>query len=76
MSAQEWKATLKAQVDNDACFTPLGMHTRTGHPLGSDAFLSKIEAFLGRRVRALPRGRPTGSKDKELRKRNASKDGK
>ena len=45
------------------------VHTRTGRPLGDDAFISKIEALLNRRVRAIPRGRPKGSKDKTKRKR-------
>ena len=46
----------------------LRIHTRTGRPLGDDTFLSKLETFLGRRVRALPRGRPKGSTDKTKRK--------
>ena len=37
-------------------------HTHTGRPLGSDSFLSKLEDTLGRRVRALPHGRPKGKK--------------
>jgi hypothetical protein len=27
-------------------------------PLGSDAFLSKVESLMGRRIRPLPIGRP------------------
>jgi len=42
-------------------------HTSRGRPLGSDRFLSKVERFLGRRVRPLPVGRPKG-----WRKRNAT----
>lgn len=38
----------------------LRLNTRTGRPLGTDSFLSKIETTLGRRVRALPIGRPKG----------------
>ena len=34
------------------------LRTRTGRPLGSDRFLSKLETLLGRRVRPLPVGRP------------------
>ena len=70
MSAREWKATLEALHADDAPFTALRMHTRTGRPLGDDSFISKIETFLGRRVRALPRGRPTASKDKAPRKKD------
>ena len=32
--------------------------TQRGRPLGSDRFISKVEAHLGRRLRALPVGRP------------------
>jgi len=40
--------------------------TQTGRPLESDSFMSKVEAFLGRRVRPLPVGRQRGwRKDKE-----------
>ena len=39
-----------------------------GRPLGDDAFISNIETLLNRRVRAIPRGRPKGSKDKTKRK--------
>jgi len=33
------------------------VRTQTGHPLASDSFMSRIETFLGRRVRPLPVGR-------------------
>ena len=33
-------------------------HTHTGRPLGSDSFVSMLEQHLGRRLRALPVGRP------------------
>jgi putative transposase len=39
--------------------------TLTGRPLGTDSFLSKLETVLGRRLRAMPVGRP--------RKRKTSK---
>ncbi|HSW62870.1 MAG TPA: transposase [Dissulfurispiraceae bacterium] len=32
--------------------------TSRGRPLGSDAFIAELETFLGRRLRAMPRGRP------------------
>jgi hypothetical protein len=44
----------------------LRLHTQTGRPLASDRFMSKVETFLGRRVRPLPVGRQRGwRKDKE-----------
>jgi len=72
MAVVEWKATLNAIADSDGAIERLRIHTRTGRPLGGDAFLSKVETFLGRRVRAVPRGRPKGSKDKKRRKRRSA----
>jgi len=42
---------------------PAGLHlirlrTRTGRPLGTDSFISKLESALGRPLRALPVRRP------------------
>lgn len=34
------------------------LRTRTGRRLGTDTFLSKLETFLGQRLRPLPVGRP------------------
>jgi len=36
----------------------LRIHCRTGRPLGTDKFISKLETVIGRRLRALPVGRP------------------
>jgi len=57
MSPEQWRQELaegltRAEVDL------LRLRTHTGRPLGSDAFLSKLETVLGRRVRPLPVGRP------------------
>ena len=38
----------------------LRQSTARGRPLGSDGFVSRMEAFLGRRLRPLPVGRPVG----------------
>jgi len=44
----------------------LKIRTQTGRPLASDSFVSKVETFLGRRVRPLPVGRQRGwCKDRE-----------
>ena len=37
-------------------------NTMTGRPLGIDTFVSKLEELLGRRLRALPHGRPRKEK--------------
>ena len=42
--------------------TTFRQNTQTGRPLGTDSFLSKPEHTLGRRVRALPVGRPRKQK--------------
>jgi len=60
MPAKEWKATLKAIDGSDDAVERLRSYTRTGRPLGDDTFLSKVETFLGRRVRPLPVGRQKG----------------
>lgn len=71
--AAEWKSTLKAVAESDARLDGLRLHTRTGRPLGTDAFLSKVEVLLGRRILARGKGRPTGSKDKTRRKPRADR---
>lgn len=60
MPVSEWKETIGTMADADGAVGRLRMHTRTGRPLGDDAFLSKVETLLGRRVRPLPIGRPKG----------------
>lgn len=52
-----WKEVLSESEDGRSQAALRG-HTHTGRPLGSDSFLSKLEHRLGRRLRALPIGRP------------------
>ncbi len=52
-----WRAVLNSGIDPDFGET-FRLKTQTGRPLGTDGFLSQLEAQLGRRVRALPVGRP------------------
>ena len=58
---ERWKALLveKRKEDEEK---KIKLHTRTGRPLGSDSFLSKLESKLGRRLRAFSVGRPKKSK--------------
>ena len=52
-------------TDDEEMVRMLRIRTQTGRPLGSDSFMSKVEAFLGRRVHPLPVGRQHGwRKDK------------
>jgi putative transposase len=57
ISAEAWRKELAKRL-TDAEAELLRLRTQTGRPLGSDNFLNKIEALLGRRVRPLPVGRP------------------
>ncbi len=54
---EAWKATLTSMLD-DRVLARVRLTTHRGRPLGSDSFLSKIEARVGRRLRPLPVGRP------------------
>lgn len=61
MGVTEWRATLSAIAESrEDEIDRLRIHTRTGRPLGDDAFLSRVETLLGRRVRPLPIGRQKG----------------
>jgi putative transposase len=56
-SAEAWRREL-AEGLTEQEVARIRLRTHTGRPLGSDAFLSRLEAVLGRRVRPLPTGRP------------------
>jgi putative transposase len=58
-SPAEWRRLLKSGLDQRSVET-IRRHTARGRPLGSDGFLAKVERLVGRRVRALPVGRPKG----------------
>jgi putative transposase len=63
-AAAGWQEYLvKSQDDSD--IMPLRLNTSRGRPLGGDTFISRLERAVGRRLRALPRGRP---KKQERRK--------
>ena len=61
MPAEAWRKELSRML-NDAELAQVRLRTHTGRPLGSDSFLSKLETLLGRRLRALPPGRPKKGK--------------
>jgi len=54
---ESWKAYLIERTDEEFVRT-LRLRTSRGRPLGSDSFISKLETIAGRRLRALPNGRP------------------
>ena len=53
----DWAGFLAGGLD-EAMRARLETHLQTGRPLGGDAWLTALEARLGRRVRALGPGRP------------------
>jgi len=61
MSPDQWREELTEGLTPTE-MEALRLRTHTGRPLGSDAFLSKLETLLGRRVRPLPIGRPRNAK--------------
>lgn len=56
-SIPDWKAYL-SEGESDEWRAALKRATLTGRPMGSDRFVERLEATAGRRLRALPRGRP------------------
>ena len=58
-SPRDWREMLRSGLD-DVSTGLIRRHTGRGRPLGSDGFISKMEKLLGRRLRALPVGRPKG----------------
>jgi len=63
IDADEWRAELMRGED-PATLAELRTQTGRGRPLGGDSFLSKVEKFVGRRVRPLPVGRPKKERGK------------
>jgi putative transposase len=57
ISADDWRRELVEK--DDESFTQSMRHSlRTGWPLGSDSFISKLETLVGKRLRPMPHGRP------------------
>jgi putative transposase len=59
---EAWREMLRGEGSEDDV-RALRRHTSRGRPLGSDAFLSKLEHRSGRRLRPLPIGRPKTRED-------------
>jgi len=68
MAVTKWRHTLVSVPDSDPTARSLLAHTRSGRPLGNDAFLDALEERLGHGVRIRRRGRPKGSADRIARK--------
>ncbi len=53
----DWRALLAGKT-SEAASEVLREHARSGRPLGGEAFLERLEAATGRRLKPRPRGRP------------------
>jgi putative transposase len=53
----DWRAYLEGRGD-EAILDRVRGRLRTGRPAGDAAFVGRLEAIAGRRLEALPRGRP------------------
>ncbi|MGH8455224.1 MAG: hypothetical protein ACRESW_11780 [Nevskiales bacterium] len=51
----DWPAFWASGIDDQS--DPIRLHTRTGRPLGSDAFIAKVERMTGRVLRPEKPGR-------------------
>ena len=56
-SIPDWKAYL-SEGESDEWRAALKRATLSGRPMGSNRFVERMEEALGRRLDALPRGRP------------------
>lgn len=58
MACDSWKRYIDYKEDGNA-LEELRKYTLTGRPLGRPAFIEELEKLFGRRLSALPRGRPS-----------------
>jgi len=59
VSVDDWSGWL-SEVEPEDLVSQLRLHTRTGRPLGEADFVQRLETESGRRLHALPVGRPCG----------------
>jgi len=57
MEIDNWKSYLSQKEDKETR-NSIRKNTLTGRPLGSDIFITKLEKLFGKRLKALPHGRP------------------
>ena len=57
VSCESWREYIERREDTKE-MEEIKKHTLTGRPLGTDQFIMKLEGMMGRRLKALPRGRP------------------
>ena len=56
----DWRAYLEGK-GNEANVSRARAGIKTGRPAGNAEFIRKLEVIIGRRIEALPRGRPRNS---------------
>ncbi len=59
-TGSQWKAYLEDGLQDTATNDLLRLATRTGHPLGSEEFILRLEALTGRKLRPRKPGRKPG----------------
>ena len=57
MEVDDWSDYL-SEKEKEKVIKDIRMHTLNGRPLGNSAFIAKLEDLYGKRLKALPRGRP------------------
>ena len=65
IGSEQWKKLVSETAD-EGILSGIRNSTRVGRPLGTDKFISKLEVKIGRRLRALPVGRPGKHKKDNL----------
>ena len=61
LQIENWREYLKSKTDKNI-EEEIKKNTKTGRPCGGESFIEKLEKILGRRLRALPEGRPSRGK--------------
>ena len=54
---QDWLGYLDER-ENDTMVDTIRSNSKTGRPCGDDGFMQTIEGIVGRRLKAMPKGRP------------------
>lgn len=58
---KDWSAYIREEEDT-VLVEDIRQNTKTGRPCGDDRFVMKMEKLLGRKLTALPKGRPRKTK--------------
>ena len=54
---EDWLLYLEGRED-DVMVNTIRSNTKTGRPSGDDGFIQIVEGIVGRRLKAMPKGRP------------------